>query len=240
MDLPAFKKGMALLASDLNRLAAQVRASRITSVLGGRVDVTPGGTSITVFPQPGSTGASGATTAAPFTVLEAPSEPGWTEPKFYIQSESFLMKDENESVQLITPINTAYTPFTLPTLPGAIFIKVEFDENMAILGAWLETGTLSTALWPNYPKPVERDTTGVGFNYLRQKYLRICIAEVVPENDKREGPTYTIGTGPSAQVRKVVQLVNTDLLLEWKILDGLAAKLATPYKRACRKTIPTT
>jgi hypothetical protein len=48
MDLPFFKRGMELLASQLNRLSDNVRSSTITSVIGGRFSRTPGGTTLII------------------------------------------------------------------------------------------------------------------------------------------------------------------------------------------------
>ncbi len=229
MDLPAFKKGMALMASDLNRLTNQVRASRVTQVIGGTVSVAPGGTTITVSPTAGKAGGAAAY-ATPFEVLLAPQEEEWTAPRFTV-GEGYLLKDPNEDAQLIT----GFTPaFELPPVPGAILLKVEFGEDMDILAAWIEDGEISETFWSNYPDAIERDATGTGTNYLRQKYLRVCLAEVVAATDDREGPVYTIN---DEQV-KVIQNVDTDLMLQWQVVDGMAAVVAVPWKRATRVTIP--
>lgn len=242
MDLPAFKKGMALLASDLNRLAAQVRASRVTSVIGGKLDVSPGGTSITIAPQAGTGGGGvAASYTKPWELIGVPLADGETIPKFKVFDQSFLLTDANEDAQYIYGVTEGNsTEFELPPIPGLIILKIEFDEYMNILGAWLEYAELTEGFWPSYPDPVERDIEATGANYLRQKYLRIALHEVASTTDPREGPIYSIPQGGDQdplQV-KVIQLVSTDLLLEWQILDGLAAKLAVPWKYATRLTIP--
>jgi len=245
MDLPAFKKGMALLASDLNRLTAQVRASRITSVIGGKLDVSPGGTSLTIATQQNGAATAAAFYNGPWDLISQPLEEGETVPKYTIYEQSFLLKDENEVPVKITGLSEGdAVPFELPweaNEQGVIFLKIEFDTDMTILGAWLETGVLSDELWPDWPSPVERDYEAEGVDYARQKYLRVALHEVVEVGstfDVREAPIYSIpqGEGDPIQVH-VVQLIETDLILEWRIVDGLAAKVAAPWKRASRSAM---
>ena len=236
MDLPFFQKRMALMASDLNKLANEIRASRITSVVGGSVTVTSGGTTLNVGP-----GASRASDyATPFEII--PAEPTTqdgptTKRKFQVNPNSYLMQDENEEPVYIYGVSdypSNNVPFELPPVPGAILLKVEFGTDMEILGAWLEYGEIDNTLWPSYPDPIERDVLATGSNYLREQYLRVMLAEVVdPVTDEREGPVYEVDTNDR---RKVIQNVSTDLVLQWTVLDGIAAKLAVPWKRASRAT----
>jgi len=236
MDLPFFQKRMALLASDLNKLSNEIRASRITSVVGGSVSVTSGGTMLTV----GGGNARVAQYATPFEII--PAEPTTqdgpgTKRKFQVNPNSYLMEDENEEPVYIYGVSdypANNEPFELPPIPGAIMLKVEFGTDMEILGAWLEYGEIDNTLWPQYPDPIERDILSTGADYLREKYLRVMLAEVVdPVTDEREGPIYEV---ESNDRRKVIQNVNTDLVLQWTVLDGLAAKLAVPWKRSSRAT----
>lgn len=50
MDLPNIEKGMRILAEDINRISREVRASAITSFVGGRFTRSQAGTSISVDP----------------------------------------------------------------------------------------------------------------------------------------------------------------------------------------------
>jgi hypothetical protein len=147
------------------------------------------------------------------------------------------MEDENEEPVYIYGISdypSNNVPFELPPIPGAILLKVEFGTDMAILGAWLEYGGIDNTIWPQYPDPIERDVLATGPDYLREKYLRVMLAEVVdPVTDEREGPIYEVQANDR---RKVIQNVNTDLVLQWTVLDGIAAKLAAPWKRSSRAT----
>ena len=227
---------MALLASDLNKLSNEIRASRITSVVGGSFTVTSGGTSLTV----GNGGARVSYYSTPFEVIPAAptaQDGPTTKRKFQINPNSYLMEDENEEPVYIYGISdypSNNVPFELPPIPGAILLKVEFGTDMAILGAWLEYGGIDNTIWPQYPDPIERDVLATGPDYLREKYLRVMLAEVVdPVTDEREGPIYEVQANDR---RKVIQNVNTDLVLQWTVLDGIAAKLAAPWKRSSRAT----
>ena len=73
MDLPEFRAGMRLMASELNRLADQVRASRVISFVGGTVNQGPGGTSLVANPFPSRT-SGGTTTQCPFACFPLYSE----------------------------------------------------------------------------------------------------------------------------------------------------------------------
>jgi hypothetical protein len=59
MDLPFFKRGLELVSSQLNKLSSAIRASTITSVIGGTFTRTPGGTTLIIDQQP--KGGGGAT-----------------------------------------------------------------------------------------------------------------------------------------------------------------------------------
>jgi len=50
MDLPNIEKGMRILAEDINRISREVRASAVTSVIGGRYTRSQAGTSIVIDP----------------------------------------------------------------------------------------------------------------------------------------------------------------------------------------------
>jgi hypothetical protein len=73
MDLPEFRAGMRLMASELNRLADQVRASRVISFVGGTVNQGPGGVSLVANPFPSRTN-GGTTQTCPFACFSLFSE----------------------------------------------------------------------------------------------------------------------------------------------------------------------
>jgi hypothetical protein len=149
-------------------------------------------------------------------------------PIFQTYEESYLIKDQTDTELVsISPINVegASAEYFLPAVPGVICVTVQFDEDMEITDAFQET--LGISAWPNYPNPIERDVEATGVNYLRQKYLRIPIAEVAPESDKRPGDVYTDNGNP----KKLVQIASTNFVLSWQVLEGMAALLAMPFPR---------
>lgn len=70
MDLPAFRRGLELVSSDLNKLSNAVRAASVTSVIGGTFSRTPGGTTIVVNDQVRG-GGSGGSIPCPFECTDA-------------------------------------------------------------------------------------------------------------------------------------------------------------------------
>lgn len=240
--IPDFYKGKQIFASDFTALANEVKSNRITAVIGGTFQRGIHGTTIIVPHQYySSSNANAYSYKKPWQLIAVPLDKGKKIPKFKVFDQSFLLTDANEDAQYIYGVTEGNsTEFELPPIPGLIILKIEFDEYMNILGAWLEYAELTEEFWPSYPDPVERDLEATGANYLRQKYLRIALHEIAATTDPRDGPIYSIPQGGDQdplQV-KVIQLVYTDLLLEWQILDGLAAKLAVPWKYATRLTIP--
>lgn len=216
MDLPAFKKGMALLASDLNRLANQVRASRITSVIGGRVDVTPGGTALTVFPQPG--GASGATVASeefPFRLFAA-------EESVKINLNSFLLRDATGDTVSISNLSTF---FCIPTVGQQIILEITINAFGVPSSAELKCGAWQD-IWPTYTNPIVRDQT----TKLQTKLI-VSIGECSDETDDRDGFIFTDPALDPPVPVKVVQMVRTDLCCFLAQVRGLPAVLAMPWGR---------
>jgi hypothetical protein len=69
MDLPVFRRGLELVSSQLNKLSSNLRASTITSVIGGTFSRTPGGTTLIIAQQPSSSTAAAAIDC-PFKVTD--------------------------------------------------------------------------------------------------------------------------------------------------------------------------
>ena len=70
MNLPTFSRGIELVSAQLNKLADAVRRSTITSVIGGTLSVTPGGTTLTIDAQTRG-GGSAAVVDCPFQLSDA-------------------------------------------------------------------------------------------------------------------------------------------------------------------------
>jgi hypothetical protein len=234
MNIPRFMPGQALSAVHLNQLADAIRTGRITSFVGGRVQITTGGTMLIADPPPSSGGGT-ATPDYSFRVFQAPAEEGDTRPFFYVYGESYLLKDaaEREYIE-ITGVNTDYDRFNLPAeMPAAIAITLEFDNEMKITAAYRQEGKIAD-VFETYPCPVERDSEATGVDYLRQTKMHIFIAEVIDPTaegaDARDGTT----VDDDGVQKKIIQLVDTDMLFTWSVVDGLAARIAVPWKKACR------
>jgi len=73
MDLPVFRRGLELVSAQLNKLSNSIRASTITSVIGGSLSCTPGGTTLVINQPPSTPG--GASAVCPFSVTDI-SVPG--------------------------------------------------------------------------------------------------------------------------------------------------------------------
>ena len=234
MNIPRFMPGQALSAVHLNQLSDAIRTSRVTSFVGGRVQMTTGGTMLIADPSP-SGGGGVATAVYPFQISQIDTSGG--RPVLATNSESYLIKDQTDKDFVsISPINVegAYAGYFLPDVPGVICVTVEFDTNMEITNAFQES--IGIAAWPDYPNPIERDTEATGADYLRQKKLRIAIAEVAFDTDKREGTVYN-DNGTS---KKLIPITTSNLMLEWQVLQGMAALLAIPFPKGhCWLTIPT-
>lgn len=71
MDLPNFRRGIELTSTELNKLSSAIRSCAVTSVVGGSVTRTPGGTTLVINDQVrgGSEGSSGL--PCPFLVSDA-------------------------------------------------------------------------------------------------------------------------------------------------------------------------
>lgn len=235
MQIPRFNAGQALSAADLNKLGDAIRAVRVTSFVGGRVQENSGGTSLIADVQ-GSTSTTEATVVTtPFQVQQAPSEEGDQPGRIYVyvDGQSFLMKDQNEHDFVnITNISNGYHRFLLPAIGDVFVVLVEFDNAMDVLSATFYSDSLGNI--PVYPKPIQRDDTAEGVYYLRQKFLWIPIAEVVAKTDPRQGTVYT----DNGQEKKVVQLVYTDLMMTWEVVDGMAGIIARPWNRRAALVAP--
>jgi hypothetical protein len=226
MDLPEFRAGMRLMASELNRLADQVRASRVISFVGGTVNQGPGGVSLVANPFPPRGAGSVVQLNFPFQVLGVAPEGEETAPKLKIYEESRLLEDPRGELAVFDA--GSFQPFDFPELNSVIFIQIEFDEDMKPLHYKFRDTISTSGYWSSYPDPVERDSTATGVNYKRQKYLNIALAEVVLPNDTRDGTTYDV----DGESRKVVQLVSTDLCMQWTVLAGFSARIAVPWTGA--------
>ena len=71
MDLPNFRRGIELTSIELNKLSSAIRAASITSVVGGTLSRTPGGTTLFINDQVRGSGGGDAGSRCPFEVNDA-------------------------------------------------------------------------------------------------------------------------------------------------------------------------
>jgi hypothetical protein len=211
-----------MTANDMQALADEVQANSIQPGKGYRLNRTSGGTSL-IIDNPSPPRDAGSTVYFPFQVLGVDPEGEEKAPKLKIYEESRLLEDPRGELAVFDA--GSFQPFDFPELNSVIFIEVEFDEDMKPLHYKFKDTISTSGYWSSYPDPVERDNTATGVNYKRQKYLNIALAEVVLPNDTRDGTIYDVDGDP----RKVVQLVSTDLCMQWTVLAGMSARIAVPW-----------
>jgi hypothetical protein len=212
MDLPAFSRGQPLAAAELNRLAAQIRANAITSVVGGSFQRTNGGTSIIIPSTEGGGGGGGAgTDEFPFQLFNAGDS-------VKINLNSFLFRDSGGDTVTIGNLGAFYC---IPTEGQQIILDIPIDvygvpgESTLKCGGWQQ-------IWPTYTNPVQRNAeTKI------QEKLIIPIGEVSSVDDTRDGFIFKNGNNEM----KVIQMVKTDLCCFFSQVRGLPAVLAMPWYR---------
>lgn len=122
MDLPVFRRGLELVSLQLNKLSNSIRASTITSVIGGSLSCTPGGTTLVINQQPSTPG--GTSAVCPFAVSNA--------------SVGTSLKVQIQTGTVLTPTGARYPdgmsieepPFYLEISETCfIYCKISYIEN---------------------------------------------------------------------------------------------------------------
>lgn len=133
MDIPFFKRGMELLASQLNRLSDNVRASTITSVIGGSFSRTPGGTTLILNGGGAKTASGGGTSKCYYAVSDATIVVGT--PRIEIARDLLPIQAGESGNPYRYPYGmNGEDPciFTLDSTFGdwvAVYLKLEFNED---------------------------------------------------------------------------------------------------------------
>ena len=121
MDLPVFRRGLELVSAQLNKLSNAIRASTITSVIGGSLSCTPGGTTLVIDRQPAT---PGSTVACPFS---ASNVSDGTDLKIQIQTGTVLTPD---GARYPDGMSIDGPPFYLNILGSRfIYCKISYIEN---------------------------------------------------------------------------------------------------------------
>lgn len=134
MDLPVFRRGLELVSTQLNKLSNAIRASTITSVIGGSLSCTPGGTTLVIDRQPAT---PGATVACPFQVTDI-SEPGESGGQMTLKLNVLceeIMLFSAPGFECWPEGTSAASPnFVISTIPAqagwhAIYLQINMDEQ---------------------------------------------------------------------------------------------------------------
>ena len=136
MDLPVFRRGLELVSSQLNKLSNAVRASTITSVVGGTLSSTPGGTTLVIGQQPITSG-GGSAAPCPFKVTDVslpnPSGSGQMTLKLNVKCEYIRAYD-------VWPLGTSaeFPNHVIPDIPEqegwyGIYLWIQLDQEGNLL-----------------------------------------------------------------------------------------------------------
>jgi len=192
-----------------NKLLDEMRTLRVQRAPGMLVSVGSGGTRVVPITKPAAW--SGATTTQashPFKIQTVSTNSGL---QFQVNPHSFLWKSPTGTT---VPIENLDDTFDVG-LGELVVLKVELDEALDVVSAYLQSGPYSSA-WPSYTNPIERDATTK-----KQTALYIPIAEGTSTDDSRTG--VTIG------VVKVVNQTTTDICLFLTSIEGRAAVIGVPW-----------
>jgi hypothetical protein len=158
MDLPVFRRGLELVSSQLNKLSNSIRASTITSVIGGSLTCTPGGTTLIIDQQPSSPG-TGIAAACPFKVTDI-SEPN---------GEELILKlnvlCEKIDAYNIWPADTSETVpnFVFASIPNAVawyavYLVIRLDQTGELIESSSVPVPPTVELWDQYVDSNSTDT----------------------------------------------------------------------------------
>jgi len=139
MDLPVFRRGLELVSAQLNKLSNSIRSSTITSVIGGSLSCTPGGTTLVIDRQPG--GSSSAVTQCPFRVTdisEPGAEGGQMTLKLNVLCEEITLFSGNGFECWPEGTSATAPNFVISNIPAtegwyAIYLQINMDEQQHLI-----------------------------------------------------------------------------------------------------------
>jgi len=146
MDLPFFKRGLELVSSQLNKLSNAIRASTITSVIGGTLMRTPGGTTLVIDQQPG--GGGGGVAPSDYCFFKVTDVSTDTQLKIQVQSDQVEGRwpdGMDGVVDYVLNVPSAYASGGW----FAVYALLKVDENGIILPG---DDAISIQLKPDFQK----------------------------------------------------------------------------------------
>ena len=241
MDIPTFRKGDYARASDLNRLAAAVRAATIQKGIGYTFERSSGGTRLRVLPQEGTGGSGSASASTEINPFEITF--GYVVNDilmFRVYGGSYVSIIETGGIVPITGLGALpgtetdndQDPglFEFPQIGESIWLEMTLDGmDVTSISVW--TGQAGVDGWENYPDPVKVEIIQPeeGSPYQAVTATRVIVAHVTWPDDPRQGKVFTTGTGESAESRKIIQCLKTNLGIQALIMKGIACPIMVPW-----------
>lgn len=241
--LPTISPGDPIRAIHLQQIIAEIRQNAIRPGPGIRMIQSGNGTTLSVDDVI-RRGASGTANQefryTPFRVVAGyPTDPAF--PVVRIQGESYLSQIETGELYPITgdpglgailgsAQDNADDPgqFPLPEIGQSIWLEITTDA-FAVTSATIWFGQAGVDGWMNYPDPVEIEPPTEENPVPMAISSRCLIAHVVAGDDPRHGDTYSVGTGETVEIRKVLQQLRTNLGIQVLMMKGVPCPALVPW-----------
>lgn len=241
--LPTIAPGDPIRAVHLQQIVAEIRQNAIRPGPGIRMVQSGNGTTLSVDDvirraAGGSTNQENRYT--PFRIVPGyPTDPAF--PVVRIQGESYLSIIETGELYAITgdpglgailgsETDNADDPgqFPLPEIGQSIWLELTTD-SFSVTSASIWYGQAGVDGWTNYPDPIEVEAPSEENPVPTAIKSRCLIAHVVDGSDPRHGDTYTVGTGETPEVRKILQQLRTNLGIQVLMMRGIPCPVLVPW-----------
>jgi len=244
MALPRISVGDPIRATHIQQICDEIQQNRIRPGVGVRIVVTSAGTTVSTEDQPRRPSAitedqdPNAIAAQPFYITTGyPANPAF--PVLRIQGESYVSAIETGGLLPVTGLgailgsaeDNADDPgqFPCPEIGESVWIEGTVDGySITSLSIWIgQAGT--EGLWENYPDPVETSEPSEEDPLPVVVKTRCLIAHCVDGTDPRHGAEYIVGTGETAETRKILQQLRTNLGVQVLMMRGIPAPVLVPW-----------
>lgn len=240
--LPTISPGDPIRAVHLQQIVAEIRQNSIRPGVGIRMVQSGNGTTLSVDDtiRRSAAATNQEQRYTPFRIVSGyPEDPAF--PVVRIQGESYLSFIETGGLYSITgdpglgailggPDDNANDPgqFPLPEIGHSIWLELTTDAY-TVTSASIWYGQAGVDGWENYPDPVEIEAPSEENPVPTAIKSRCLIAHVVDGTDPRHGDSYTVGTGETAQERKILQQLRTNLGIQVLMMRGVPCPVLVPW-----------
>lgn len=242
--LPNISVGDPIRAVHLQQIVAEIRQNAIRPGPGIRMIQSGNGTTLSVDDvirrTASGTGSNQELRWTPFRVVPGyPDDPAF--PVVRVQGESYISMIETGTLYPITgdpglgailgsADDNVDDPgqFPLPEIGHSIWLELTTDA-FAVTSASIWYGQAGVDGWTNYPDPIEVQAPTEENPYPLAIKSRCIIAHVVDGTDPRHGDTYSVGTGPNPEIRKVLQQLKTHLGIQVLMMRGVPCPVLVPW-----------